>query len=154
MGEPRDPEWERRAHASGECCTGSVIVEAPVSKSSSTASWLRSSMRRVRHFRLPSDATTAQQESLEVVVDTSIVRPVSAPSRLAEVQRSRSRSRGVQQGRVRSRSASSRSRRQTSLSSSVTSLASTVDSSHSCTPAPTPVNVVEGQRQNSIGGRR
>ncbi|RZC33826.1 hypothetical protein BDFB_002643 [Asbolus verrucosus] len=157
---------ERRAHAAGDCCTGTVVVEplhraltepggssdamAEASKDRRGTTWLRTSMRRLRHFRLPSDGTAGDVAAMEATgpstQESAVARPVSAPSRLlpGASQRSRSRTRGQSAvsnepgGRARSSSASSRSRRPRSLSSSVSSLASTVDSSPSCTPAPTP----------------
>ncbi|XP_076267742.1 sodium-dependent transporter bedraggled isoform X2 [Rhynchophorus ferrugineus] len=162
----RDVDQQRHAHASVECCTGTVIVEpvrdqstsssssaafddAPVHKNddddtTNRGTWLRTSMRRLQQLNLPS-ADDGQPNSNEGGDGGGAVRPVSAPSRLpssntstGRSSRSRSRSRNsVAQdpnGRARSSSASSRSRRPRSLSSSVTSLASSVESTPSCMP--------------------
>ncbi|XP_044258014.1 sodium-dependent transporter bedraggled isoform X2 [Tribolium madens] len=127
---------ERRAHAAGDCCTGTVVVE-PLQRATSSSevpkpstTWLRSSMRRLRHFRLPSNGENAPMETPRVEPVPEVVRPVSAPSRLLP----REASAVSQQPAGRASSASR------SLSSSVSSLASTVDTSHSCTPAPTPTH--------------
>ncbi|KYB29348.1 sodium-dependent transporter bedraggled isoform X1 [Tribolium castaneum] len=137
---------ERRAHAAGDCCTGTVVVEPPQRATSSSeapkpsTTWLRSSMRRLRHFRLPSDGENAPMEAPRVEPVPEVVRPVSAPSRLVP----REASAVSQQPAGRASSASR------SLSSSVSSLASTVDTSHSCTPAPTPTR----NQQEQNGTRR
>lgn len=115
----RDVILERHAHAAGDRCTGTVVVEPlqqrmkPTSSGSSTevvdepkeetrcsSTWLRNSMRRLRHFRLPSDAPTSNQTEnannmgpINSTLDSSrmdtltlpsvtSIRPVSAPSRL------------------------------------------------------------------------
>lgn len=128
------------------------------------SSWLRSSMRRIRHLRLPStegssEVSTANNEAnvnnppqCNALSIEPTLRPFSAPSRLATLSNGRtdssarrsrgSRSRTVSRepgGRARSGSESSRSRRHRSLSSSESSVASSVDTSPSFTPAPTPV---------------
>ncbi|XP_063930579.1 sodium-dependent transporter bedraggled [Zophobas morio] len=124
---------ERRAHAAADCCTGSVVVEPPKDRA-----WLRSSMRRLRHFRLPSDAADEPEPPPSPPPPPpEATRPLSAPSRLG---RARTREEGAvpQEPAGRTRSSSASSRRPRSLSSSVTSLASTVDTSPSCTSAPTP----------------
>ncbi|KAK9874553.1 hypothetical protein WA026_005390 [Henosepilachna vigintioctopunctata] len=139
---------ERLAHASGDRCTGTVVVEtqtrAPNRRSSYTdadgvevvamedehvpksgssdrqvVSWLRSSMRHLRHLRLPSagssdavrtnregtisEAPTVEQTTLPATAPPTSGRPFSAPSRL-----SRSVVSGVQDERVRSQSQTSR----------------------------------------------
>lgn len=157
----RDITLERRAHASGNCCTGTVVLEVPrVAEAScsssapamdeepkdepSKSSWLRSSMRRLRHLPLPNgDAVPTGGELTEVTLG----RPVSAPSRISANVRHSSRSRSRESGqsavslepsgRARSSSASSRSRRLRSLSSSETSIPSTVDSAVSSPVAST-----------------
>ncbi|GJQ74572.1 hypothetical protein Trydic_g21433 [Trypoxylus dichotomus] len=131
------------------------------SKEDTRSSWLRSSMRRLRHFRLPSaqnddipevstSTNTQEAEGTEpiaappsVSVENS-VRPVSAPSRLPECPERREPTveprntvSNVPSGRPRSNSTSSRTRRHTSLSSSESSLASSADTSPTCTPSPT-----------------
>nr|XP_023022300.1 uncharacterized protein LOC111510609 [Leptinotarsa decemlineata] len=124
----RDVTLERRAHATGDCCTGTVVLEAPrtmpVPSSSSApamdeedtahkSTWLRSSMRRLRHVRLPSDQAdednSAAEESATVTivpvtaayvatppnvatVPAAAVRPMSAPSRIPTVGRTAGRS--------------------------------------------------------------
>ncbi|XP_060523939.1 sodium-dependent transporter bedraggled isoform X2 [Cylas formicarius] len=118
---------ERLAHNSSDCFTGTVVVEQPPSRDGTT--WLRSSMRRLEHLDFQAEPAAAAPE-----LAVSSVRPVSAPSRLPlSVERARSRSResrvsGEPTGRARSSSASSRSRPPRSLSSSVSSLASSVES--------------------------
>ncbi|KAJ8910746.1 hypothetical protein NQ315_017203 [Exocentrus adspersus] len=171
----RDVTLERRAHAAGDCCTGTVVVEAPrpISRPGSSSepamqeepkddargTWLRSSMRRLQHLRLPSTETGGAAEHVPMQTSssasTAATRPVSAPSRLADsavrVSRTRSRQSAVvshePSGRARSSSASSRSRsrRPRSLSSSDSSLASSVDSTPSCSPAASPTQ--NGQEQ-------
>ncbi|XP_050515599.1 sodium-dependent transporter bedraggled isoform X2 [Diabrotica virgifera virgifera] len=171
----RDITLERRAHAAADCCTGTVVLEAPritVVPSSSSAptmdeepkedanksTWLRSSMRRLRHLPLPNgdvapggELSDAAAPVEDVAVHTS-GRPVSAPSRIpasvvqSSARPSRSRSRESEHsavshepsGRARSSSASSRSRRPRSVSSSETSLPSTIDSTSPSTPVVTP----------------
>lgn len=159
-----------------------------------TNTWLRSSMRRLQHFRLPSDDdnTNIEQSPSEINPDiqhnhiistmmtsnndtplpnattnglttntpiptsptpSNIVRPVSAPGRIISTAQGRQRRcchhhhnivHCEPSGRNRSSSASSRSRRQRSLSSSVTSLASSVDS----TPTSLPTVGQENQESN------
>ncbi|KAK9736610.1 Sodium:neurotransmitter symporter family [Popillia japonica] len=133
------------------------------SKEDSRSSWLRSSMRRLRHFRLPSTQnneipevsasinTENVEEPEQIAAPSSVsvqnsVRPVSAPSRLPDCSDTREPSvefrnvvSSVPSGRPRSNSASSRTRRHTSLSSSESSLASSADTSPTCTPSPTVV---------------
>lgn len=50
---------ERHAHGSSDCCTGSVTVEIPPSstKNDRASTWVRTSMRRLQHLRLPSNAS-------------------------------------------------------------------------------------------------
>ncbi|KAL3277126.1 hypothetical protein HHI36_012482 [Cryptolaemus montrouzieri] len=148
--ETKDVQSERRAHASGGCCTGTVVVEAqrgaPTRGSSSvdvevdddqdgevmvraepkdgqrqTSTWLRTSMRHLRHLRLPSDSASVRTSREGTVQDVPLAepptlltpippandsntgRPFSAPSRL-----SRSDNSGVPSERPRSRSQTSR----------------------------------------------
>lgn len=181
----RDVTLERRAHAAGDCCTGTVVVEPPrpVRPSSSSepamheepkedarGTWLRSSMRRLQHLRLPSDEAGEPQvdpprpEQVQMQTTTAM-RPVSAPSRLpasavrvsTRSSRSRSRESAVSHepsGRARSSSASSRSRRPRSLSSSESSLASSVDSTPSCSPAASPTQNAQEQQNAPSSTRR
>lgn len=174
---------ERRAHAAGDCCTGTVVVELPRASATQCSSlqsamneepkhgsrnntWLRSSMRRLRHLRLPSDEASTQTQHIAIneqilepestriqipVTSANINRPVSAPSRIPHrtpSNSSRSRSRESQQsavshepsGRARSSSDSSRSRRPRSLSSSESSIPSSEDSTPSTAASPTQNN--------------
>lgn len=174
-----DLSWsqERRAHPPGDCCTGTVVVE-PIHSSESErneSSWLRTSMRRIRHLRIPSTEAPSEIEitasdgsemvtpRIEVTQCQSLntVRPFSAPSRItthsnAATQSSIRRSRAVSRepgGRARSSSASSRSRRPRSLSSSESSLASSIDTTPSCTPAPTPTRNNQESTTSSNGRR-
>ncbi|KAG5900530.1 hypothetical protein JTB14_022837 [Gonioctena quinquepunctata] len=189
----RDITLERRAHAAGDCCTGTVVLEvprvttAPCSSSASAmdeepkdeahkSTWLRSSMRRLRHVRLPSDqapgngeAGTARAQLDEpsgVATSTPAARPVSAPSRIPSsaidrtaARSSRSRSRESRQsavslepsGRARSSSASSRSRRPRSLSSSASSIPSSVDSTPSIPAASTQATQEPTSQATSTG---
>lgn len=157
-----DVAAERLAHAPGACCTGTVTVEAqgaagacPDDKTirTATASWLRSSMRRLRHLRMPSDAAADQEPHEEDVgppeerVENQ-VRPVSAPSALGAA--------GDARGAARTRSgrSSASSRRPRSLSSSVSSFASSVDSSPSCTPVSTATRPVAQEQQNGTANLR
>lgn len=161
-----------------------------------TVPWLRTSMRRLRHLRLPSDSDTHPTQIISTIVtessqfqqpqpdqssnvqmtmtlgaietsSLSTVRPFSAPSRIPasegnerSLSRSRSRDRvsgvpgGGVGGRGRSSSASSRSRRPRSLSSSVSSLASSIDTSPGCTLASQTVVVNSGGNnlQENVGG--
>ncbi|KAF5301494.1 hypothetical protein FQR65_LT08797 [Abscondita terminalis] len=163
---------ECRSYPPGDCSTGTVVVEPIHNRESSNheTSWVRSSMRRIRHLRLPSNETPNETEIQvpevnEMVVprveipqcnnlqtESASVRPFSAPSRLTThtnvatqssvrvIRDSRSNTISREPGgHIRGRSASSRSRRPRSLSSSESSLASSVYTTPSCTPDPTPV---------------
>ncbi|XP_056631200.1 sodium-dependent transporter bedraggled isoform X2 [Diorhabda sublineata] len=175
----RDITLERRAHAAGNCCTGTVVLETPritVAPCSSSApvmdeepkedvnksTWLRSSMRRLRHLPLPNGDATSGGEvpSSGEPQEVTSVRPVSAPSRIADsavrnssrASRSRSRASAVSNepsGRARSSSASSRSPRLRSLSFSETSISSTVDSTTPSTPITTTQTTQEPDTQNT-----
>lgn len=56
---------ERHAHGSSDCCTGSVTVEIPPTslKNHGTSTWVRTSMRRLQHLRLPSNASVVDHNS-------------------------------------------------------------------------------------------
>nr|XP_022903756.1 sodium- and chloride-dependent glycine transporter 2 [Onthophagus taurus]XP_022903757.1 sodium- and chloride-dependent glycine transporter 2 [Onthophagus taurus] len=137
--------------------------------------WLRSSMRRLRHLRLPSDTgntptisvsnenTTNEVENVEIVenrpIETRNQRPTSAPSVLigAEERSPASSETGneVPPGnRTRINSSSSRNRRHTSPSSSESSVATTVDSTPSCTPIPSPIRVGATDEGGGTNSRR
>lgn len=122
-----------------------VEIPKPDVQRPSSSSWLRSSMRRIRHFRLPSDPSVSEMVVTVIppeevpVISTPVViqqRPFSAPVRLgAEVSGGQAEVRvreEVTRGHARTGSESSRSRRARSLSSSDSSLASSVDSAPSC----------------------
>lgn len=142
----------------------SAMQQQTNSKEEARGTWLRSSMRRLRHFRLPSttndetsevsaSGSTAETEDTSQIVPAtsnasvpSSDRPVSAPSRLPDcsgqretIVESRNLVSNVPSGRARSNSTSSRTRRHTSLSSSESSLASSVGTSPTCSPSPTAV---------------
>ncbi|XP_031334384.1 uncharacterized protein LOC116164359 [Photinus pyralis] len=154
---------ECRSYPPGDCSTGTVVVEFTRNSDNHESSWLRTSMRRIRHLRLPSNEThgateTTVSEVSEMVPArvevsqshtsateaTTTVRPFSAPSRLtnAATQSSVRTTRDSRRNTVRAAGArnlgTSRSRRQRSLSSSESSLTSSVYTTPSCTPAPTP----------------
>lgn len=131
--------------------TGAVVVEVPEVKDA-PAPWLRSSMRRLQHLRMPPEVDVAQaaqqaeEEEVQVPVvvvnnaGSGVVRPVSAPSVLMQSEGGGS--------------TSSRSRRPRSVSS-VSSFGSSVESTPSCTPEPTPTRSSGQQEQsNGAGARR
>lgn len=131
----------------------SVSSAVPKTDNGSSA-WLRNSMRRLRHLPMPNDAGVevggaagAPGPSAGVAGEPGAggggesARPVSAPSVLV------ANSAGVSGG-----SGSRRSRRPRSLSSSESSFVSSVDTSPSCTPAPSLVH--NGQSQNGGGNTR
>lgn len=136
--------------------TASVVVDMPSEMKIDSSPWLRSSMRRLQHLRLPSDVEIETARLEEVVVATtpvvavnnSNVRPVSAPSVLMQRERQ-------DEGEVveRSCSTSSRSRRPRSVSS-VSSFGSSVDSTASCTPEPTPQRNGQQEQHNPTNARR
>lgn len=124
--------------------TESDSSAVPKSDNGGSSAWLRNSMRRLRHLPMPSDdgvpSASAGGEP-GVVASSESARPVSAPSVLV------ANSAGAGRG-----SASRRSRRPRSLSSSESSFVSSVDTSPSCTPAPSLVH--NGQGQNATGNTR
>lgn len=136
--------------------TGAVADDAQEMKSDAPAPWLRSSMRRLQHLRLPSEqeevAAVQQHQVEEVVVEVpvnggNVVRPVSAPSVLMQSEHR-------QGGEVeRSCSTSSRSRRPRSVSS-VSSFGSSVDSTPSCTPEPMPQRNTQQEQSSAANARR
>lgn len=121
--------------------TQETVVETSTSgtpdpEGSVRGSWLRNSMRRVRHFRLPSEVDSSMSNSTPHIVATELgaaptqpapQRPLSAPVV--------DHAGGVSVASVTNTRPQSRSR---SLSSSESSLASSVDTSPSCTPVATP----------------
>lgn len=133
--------------------TASVVVDIPSEMKIEASPWLRSSMRRLQHLRLPSEVEIEPARLEEVVtpvpvvvVNSNVVRPVSAPSVLMQSER--------QDGEVeRSCSTSSRSRRPRSVSS-VSSFGSSVDSTPSCTPEPTPQRNGQQEQNNPVNARR
>ncbi|KAF5295940.1 hypothetical protein FQA39_LY12712 [Lamprigera yunnana] len=96
---------ECRSYPPGNCSTGTVVVEPTHNRDTDNheSSWLRSSMRRIRHLRLPSNETPNETEinvtevnemvppprvdppqcdNLESESASASLRPFSAPSRL------------------------------------------------------------------------
>lgn len=119
-----------------------AVVETPTTgtdpQGSVRGSWLRNSMRRVRHFRLPSEVEGSMSISTPHIVATELgaaptlpaqQRPLSAP---VVVVAGGVPEASVTNTRIRPQS------RSRSLSSSDSSLASSVDTSPSCTPVATP----------------
>lgn len=145
------PELQQGAESANSDSTSTSAM--PKTDNTSSA-WLRNSMRRLRHLPMPNDTVVddgvpvgAPGPSASVASEPSAsvgesVRPVSAPSVLV------ANSAGVNRG-----SGSRRSRRPRSLSSSESSFVSSVDTSPSCTPAPSLVH--NGQsHQNGAGNTR
>lgn len=167
------------APAIADASTGMDASQDMNAKEDTRGSWLRSSMRRLQHFRLPStlnddgqeasaSGSTAETEdnARQIVAPPSVdvsssVRPVSAPSRLPDCVgtresgvESRNAVSNVPTGRPRSNSNSSRTRRHTSLSSSESSLASSADdTSPTCTPSPTAVRSNQEQIPSNNNSR-
>lgn len=123
-----------------------------------TPSWLRDSMRHLEHLALPSDVEVVNIETVDhqvaeevvsavpVVVVSNVVRPVSAPSVLMQSEHSG--------GELeRSFSTSSRSRRPRSVSS-VSSFESSVDTTPSGSPEPTPQRGGQQEQSNGNNVRR
>lgn len=181
-----DWNWlrEQRTHPPGDCCTGTVVVE-PLQRESDQipetdrheSSWLRTSMRRIRHLRLPSNESPSETDIAasdgggEMVAprmetpqcnilqtDPDSARPFSAPSRLAthtnaatqsSVRRSRdSRSRTVsREPGGRARSSSASSRSRRPRS--LSSSESSLASSVDTTPSCTPAPTPTRSNQES-----
>lgn len=133
---------------------GTTTVNIPDDNEPETPppSWLRNSMRHLEHLILPSEVEVINVESVEqreedvrpvsVIVVHNVVRPVSAPSVLMQNEHS---------GDVeRSCSTSTRSRRPRSVSS-VSSFGSSVESTPSGTPEPTPQR--NGQQESNNARR-
>lgn len=135
---------------------GTANIEIPDVKEDhlpAPPTWLRNSMRHLERLTLPPEVEIINVEGVEyheeqevapvsVVIVNNVVRPVSAPSVLVQSEHS---------GEVeRSCSTSSRSRRPRSVSS-VSSFGSSVESTPSGTPEPTPQR--SGQQEQNNTGR-
>lgn len=136
---------------------GSTAINIPDDdlKDPPTPSWLRDSMRHLEHLALPSDVEVVNIETVDhveevsavpVVVVSNVVRPVSAPSVLMQSEHSGG-------DLERSFSTSSRSRRPRSVSS-VSSFESSVDTTPSGSPEPTPQRGGQQEQSNGSNVRR
>ncbi|XP_066156505.1 sodium-dependent transporter bedraggled isoform X2 [Euwallacea fornicatus] len=172
-----DVNRQRHAHASADCCTGTVIVE-PLRRQSGAGSssdlhetvpsepcgtgrstWLRSSMRRLQQLTLPN---VDRAEAVAVNIEDSggrleagvAVRPVSAPSRLppltrASARTSRARSRNAETHQSNSRTRSSSESSRSRRGRSVSSSGTSADSSGGGTLGRMPLDGGDNEAQET-----